>query len=287
MDEVRRLDFAAPPSATLAFLKAPFSGGRGVDAEHTIPTIEAVLPSTRPDLDHVRRYAVLCGFRSGHVLPLTYPHVMAAPLHLAVLTHRAFPLRLPGLVHVRNAVHQVRALDRVEPLDVQARVSGHRQAAKGVEFDLETRLSDRDGEAVWYSTSTYLAPSRRKGESTGWEPPDLKRYRDRERWTLPSDLGRRYGWMAGDINPIHLHPLAARLFGFRRHIAHGMWSFARAAAALCAGRTVHRVSMEGSFHRPVFLPASVRFLVSDAGTDYAVVDDSGEIFHLTGGFRTD
>lgn len=287
MVEVTRLEFAAPPSPMVAFLKAPFTGGRGVGGDRTIPPIEASLPSTRPDLDHVRRYAGLCGYRAGHALPLTYPHVMAAPLHLAVMTHRDFPLRLPGLVHVRNAVHQVRALERVEPLDIHARVGGHRQAAKGIEFDLETRVSDRDGEPVWYSTSTYLAPSRQKRESSGWEPPDLGQYRDRERWTLPTDLGRRYGWMAGDINPIHLHPLVARLFGFRRHIAHGMWSFARSAAALCAGRVVQRVSMDVTFHRPVFLPGSVRFLVGDTGEDYAVVDDTGEIFHLTGGFSAD
>ncbi|MBA1148690.1 hypothetical protein H0Z60_16695 [Ectothiorhodospiraceae bacterium WFHF3C12] len=281
---VTRLEFAAPPSPLLALLKAPFSGGGVVDDRHPVPRIEASLAALRPDLDHVRRYAAICGYRAGHALPLTYPHVMAAPLHLAILTHRAFPLRLPGLVHVRNAVHQVRSLDRVEPLRVNARVGGHRDAAKGIEFDLETRLSDRHGDPVWYSTSTYLAPSRGRRQSSGWEPPELRDYRDRERWTLPTDLGRRYGWLAGDINPIHLHPLAAKLFGFQRHIAHGMWSFGRAAAALCAGRTVGRVSMDASFHRPVFLPGSVRFLVSDSGADYAVVDDTGEIFHLTGGF---
>ena len=33
-------------------------------------------------------------------------------------------------------------------------------------------------------------------------------------WKLPGDLGRRYGSVSGDFNPIHLHPLSARLFGF-------------------------------------------------------------------------
>ena len=46
------------------------------------------------------------------------------------------------------------------------------------------------------------------------------------------DIGRRYGAVSGDRNPIHLYPLTARLFGFRRAIAHGMWTKARCLAAL-------------------------------------------------------
>jgi hypothetical protein len=278
-----RLQFAHLPSPFVAFLKAPFRGGRGVDGQRTIPPIEAQLQGLRPNLDHVRRYAQLCGYASDHALPLTYPHVMAAPLHLAVMTHRAFPLRLPGLVHVRNSVHQLRPLDRVERLDVSARVEGHRQADKGVEFDLHTQLWDSHGTPVWYSTSTYLAPSRQKRESSGWEPPPLDRYRWLEEWDMPESLGRRYGWLAGDINPIHLHVLTARLFGFRRHIAHGMWAFARSVAGLTRDRSVPTASVDVVFRRPIFLPGRVRLLAAEGdGIDYVVTDPGGETFHLTG-----
>ena len=53
-------------------------------------------------------------------------------------------------------------------------------------------------------------------------------------WRLASDLGRRYAAVSGDTNPIHLSPLTSWLGGFRRPIVHGMWTHARALAALDA-----------------------------------------------------
>jgi acyl dehydratase len=49
---------------------------------------------------------------------------------------------------------------------------------------------------------------------------------------VDADVGRRYAQVSGDYNPIHLHPLSARLFGFKRPIAHGWWLLARSLAEL-------------------------------------------------------
>ncbi len=51
-------------------------------------------------------------------------------------------------------------------------------------------------------------------------------------WKLAGDLGRRYGAVSGDRNPIHLYPLTAKAFGFPTNIAHGMWTLARSLSAL-------------------------------------------------------
>ena len=39
---------------------------------------------------------------------------------------------------------------------------------------------------------------------------------------------------AGDMNPIHLHPVLARLFGFKSNIAHGHLVLAQALSAIQA-----------------------------------------------------
>ena len=39
---------------------------------------------------------------------------------------------------------------------------------------------------------------------------------------------------AGDMNPIHLHPVLARLFGFKSNIAHGHLVLSQALAAMQA-----------------------------------------------------
>ncbi|MBW5262366.1 MaoC family dehydratase, partial [Streptomyces poriferorum] len=100
---------------------------------------------------------------------------------------------------------------------------------------------------------------------------------------LPADLGRRYGAASGDRNPIHLHPLTARLFGFPRAIAHGMWTVARCLAEAPQPDPAHPVhsvhSVRADFRAPVLLPGTVTY-ASD-GTAFQLRGDGGRV-HLTG-----
>ena len=75
---------------------------------------------------------------------------------------------------------------------------------------------------------------------------------------MPGDIGRRYAEVSGDRNPIHLHPLTARLFGFPRAIAHGMWTKAHALAAF-EGRLPSAFTVDVRFKQPVLLPAKAAF----------------------------
>jgi acyl dehydratase len=90
--------------------------------------------------------------------------------------------------------------------------------------------------------------------------------------------------VSGDRNPIHLNPLAARLFGFRRAIAHGMWTKARSLAAL-QERLPAAYTVDVRFKLPVLLPAKVAFSASAAGDDweFAVHDARTGRPHLSGG----
>ena len=85
--------------------------------------------------------------------------------------------------------------------------------------------------------------------------------------------------VSGDHNPIHTSRLGARLFGFPRPIAHGMWSKARCLAAL-EGRLPDAYTVEVAFKLPVPLPSTVNFaLLPDGG--FALHDSRGRP-HLTG-----
>ncbi len=89
-------------------------------------------------------------------------------------------------------------------------------------------------------------------------------------WRLAGDVGRRYGAASGDRNLIHLHPLTARLFGFPRAIAHGMWTVAR---CLATHGTSQAVRIRAEFRAPVLLPGTVTYAAD------------GERFELRGGDR--
>ncbi|NEE34966.1 hypothetical protein G3M53_57270, partial [Streptomyces sp. SID7982] len=137
------------------------------------------------------------------------------------------------------------------------------------------------GELVWESRSGYLsrhatadadASPRSAPDAVGDLPAVAE-------WRLPGDLGRRYGAVSGDRNPIHLHPLTARLFGFPRAIAHGMWTAARCLAEAGDGAEIRSVRAE--FRAPVLLPATVTYAADPTGGSFALRGAKGRV-HLVG-----
>ncbi|RLV67412.1 acyl dehydratase MaoC [Streptomyces sp. CBMAI 2042] len=199
---------------------------------------------------------------------------------MRLMTGRDFPLPVVGLVHTWIEIRSHRPVqpgEALEPTVYAAELTPHRRGTE-VTMVTEARVG---GELVWESRSGYLSRHATKGEAAaarfGEEAPELPALAE---WRLPGDLGRRYGAVSGDRNPIHLHPLTARLFGFPRAIAHGMWTVARclAEADKQAGelRTVR-----AEFRAPVLLPATVTYAADPAGNAFALRSASGRV-HLTG-----
>jgi acyl dehydratase len=102
-------------------------------------------------------------------------------------------------------------------------------------------------------------------------------------WRLEGDLGRRYAAVSGDRNPIHLYAMTAKALGFKRQIAHGMWSKARCVAAL-ENRLPDAVTVEVAFRKPIFLPGKVAFgsLQNDEGFTFVLRDPPSGALHLQG-----
>jgi acyl dehydratase len=90
--------------------------------------------------------------------------------------------------------------------------------------------------------------------------------------------------VSGDLNPIHIHQLTARLFGFRSAIAHGMWTKARCLAAL-EPRLPDRFRVDVAFRKPILLPATVQFASAgepDGAIRFGVRDAALGTPHLDG-----
>ncbi len=218
------------------------------------------------DADAVAAYSRVCQFPAKDTIPLPFPHMLAFPLHMAILTSPAYPFPAIGSVHVDNVITSHRPLRVGETLDLAVRAVGPRDHAKGsvVDFVTEARVGD---ETVWESTSTYL----RRGKPHEDASPGLRFDRippGTTQWRLAEDLGRRYGAVSGDRNPIHLYPITAKALGFPRQIAHGMWSLARCVAAI-ENRLPDTVTVEVAFKKPIFLPGTVAFGLDAAQDDLA------------------
>jgi hypothetical protein len=267
--------------------RLPFVPGRSRD----MPDLELSLDGVRPDSDAVAAYARVCGFSLSDSHPPTYPHVLAFPLHLAVMADGGFPFGAVGLVHVENRIVQQRPLGLGEELKLVVRPTPLQPHKRGQTFSLltEARVGD---ETAWESTSTML----RRGKP-GEQPADGPKSRREDdksahrqdgltpsaEWRLGGDLGRRYGAVSGDRNPIHMHALTAKPLGFSSAIAHGMWTKARCLAAL-EGRLPDAFSVEVRFRKPIRLPGRVE-LLSDTGDDrleFSVRDAKRHTPHLDG-----
>ncbi|OEV03336.1 MaoC/PaaZ C-terminal domain-containing protein [Streptomyces oceani] len=289
---------------------------RGPYDDARLPSDRLVLPGVRVDAGRLAAYARVCGFPPDTgTLPVTYPHLLGFPGATRLMARRSFPFPLLGLVHTGVEIVQHRALRTEDTPEIRVWAEGLRAHRRGSEFDMLTSAWVA-GEETWWSRSTYLCRHRPAGGSpertSGADASgtDSGTGRDdaadadtplpvRAHWRLPGDLGRRYGAVSGDRNPIHLHPVTARAFGFPSAIAHGMWSVARCLAEQAeqaagsdgdsarpsdrpAGRTAERVSVGARFRAPVPLPGSVTYGERDGAFELRGGSAERPRTHLTG-----
>ena len=97
---------------------------------------------------------------------MTYPHVLAFPLHLAIMTDASFPFPAIGTVHLENSLTQHRPLLPTESFQLTVRPRRSRPHPKGRVFDLVTTVHAR-GELVWEETSTFLRRAPASGLPVG------------------------------------------------------------------------------------------------------------------------
>ncbi len=180
--------------------------------------------------------------------------MLAFPVTVKLMTEPGFPFPLIGLVHVANSITVHRPVRADETVSFAVRADNLRDHPAGRQLDLLVSASSRRRDGV-DGTSTYL----RRGGGSGSRERTADAARRPARLSLvrvPDDIGRRYGAVSGDRNPIHLHALTAKAFGFKSAIAHGMWLKARTLAAL-EGRLPDAFTVDVAFKTPVFLPSTV------------------------------
>ena len=275
----------AAPSLLPLYAKAAATGP--LHRGSTLPDSTYTLAEQPIDRAHLRAYQDVCGFRVSDVLPPTYLHVLAFPLSVALMTEGAFPFPLVGLVHVNNAITVHRPVTAGETFSFSVRAENLRPHPAGRALDLLADVTV-DGETVWSGRSTYLrrgkpAPGTEKAKRTELGPQAGPVAQVR----VPGSEGRRYAAVSGDRNPIHLHALTARAFGFPSAIAHGMWLKARTLASL-EGRLPDAFTADVAFKLPVPLPSTVAIgaVPADGGWDLDVRAARSGKPHLAGTVRS-
>ena len=161
-----------------------------------LPERALVLRDVELAPERAAAYARVCGFGIRDTVPGTYPHVLAFPLQMKLMTDRSFPFSVLGLVHIANRVEVLAPLQLGSRLDFSLRAEDLRPHRRGRQFDMvvEAQLG---GEPAWRGRSTYLRRGKdgaADSDSRDPEPPDdISGLATSAIWRVPGDIGRRYG----------------------------------------------------------------------------------------------
>lgn len=272
-----------PPSLPSLLWRAWATGRKRPGRVETLSAQAWSMPAVTVQVCAIGRYRAVCGFDDGHEVPLTYPQLLTFPLVMAYLCSPACPWPAAGTVHLANRIEQLAALQAGDVVSVEMVTGALRSHEKGQVFDLELFIR-REGEVVWRGTQSLLRRGVREPAGLPFVSAfDVDAALEKTCvFDAPVNIGRRYASVSGDFNPMHLSWLTARLVGFRRTIAHGLWTQARALAGVMPPKPVHHATLITEFRSPVMLPAQLAVWQhgTASGTRLDVRDARADRCHL-------
>ncbi len=194
-----------------------------------------------------------------------------------ISSSRAYPFSAFGQIHLRQVLQQPAPVHPEGTVQLGCRVEAVRSTDKGWESDYALTV-DRDGERLWGGVATLLSRGPRSGGKRD-RPQPVPAPTDAPRFAAPANTGVAYAKVSGDWNPHHLWPWTARPLGYKRPIAQGMWTLARAVGLLgLDGLGASRV--ETTWKLPLLLPGEVS-VVGD-GDGFRVIDSATSAPYLIG-----
>lgn len=250
------IEVTQPRHAAQLYAGALLSSRKRPGVVKVLKPVTYVRPEVTLDAAEIAAYAKVCGFASQAGVPLLYPQMLVFPLAMDFFGSEHCPWPALGTVHLANRVVQHATLHAGDVVRVEMRTGELIAHEKGQVFTLEFTLS-RDDACVWEGTMTVLR--------MGVKNPVGKEYTSvvsgdvdlscQATFSAPADIGRRYGLVSGDLNPIHVSAASAKLFGFKQAIAHGLWTTARALSAMLPNQPLQTAELLVDFKTPLYLPS--------------------------------
>ena len=253
------VEIKKPPSMGFVFIKAlliaPFCSNTITD-DRIIKKTRIILKAYLPDKERIKNYRTVCGFSNDRpeVIPISYLQTLFISILGKFITSPFFPINPLGLIHTFQSFDQKRSVTTDERLDLACTLDSIRKTQKGIETGFRMEVLSQ-GKLVWQGISVFFTRNPVKQKKTDSQKDEYCLDK-KETILVPAGTGRKYARVSGDYNPHHLYTVFARLFGFKRAIAHGMWSLARVVASLDRAFGIHDSAfVEASFKLPVFMPA--------------------------------
>jgi acyl dehydratase len=294
MSAPTKISYARRPSMVPAYArvllgKKPYSAPEGT----VIEPVELEARTVKLSAAHLERYRDVCAVpASAKGLPPAYLHVLAMPLHMQLFVVKNFPVKVLGLIHLRNTIRVLAPVDERAPLRLRVFFDTMRETDYGQEYDFTTSY-EQNGVRVWEEISTMFARGT-SGPKEGSKRPVIERSNHPETGThtdmleVADNTGWRYARVSGDFNPIHLTARTAQMFGFKQAVAHGMWSMGRCLASAAPHIPSMKIQVDTQFKLPVYIPsqAMARTWAVEGGADISMCTMKGDRLHLAMQVRT-
>lgn len=220
-----------------------------------LPAMEMKVEGFRFEAEQLKRYNAFCGF-APDVLPLSYLFVATQPIQLMLLTDKNVPVQPLGMIHLGVSFELHTAMKADEAYDVVVKVGEQERTEKGLEFELVAEFTQGATCCAQYTSRCLLrlpAEGGRRRRRAGTRVPKVEyQWQTLEALALSPQVARGYARISGDYNPIHLHRITAKPFGFDAPIAHGMYMVARMLSAVSEPLT----GASFDFKRPVLMPGN-------------------------------
>ncbi|ALM89898.1 MULTISPECIES: MaoC family dehydratase [Alteromonas] len=243
------------------------------------PTLPPRIYTKQINIDN-KHYGAFCqevAWPDAATMHPLYLQMLSLPLQMQCLLDKKSPFPLLGLIHAANRVEVLEECDLSETFECRVRFSDVRPHSRGWEVDVSLDAFQQ-GRCVYKAISSYLvkvkavhvAPRASVQDTTETcveSPRNLLAEFD-----VTADTGRRYAKISGDYNPIHLFGLSAKAFGFKRPIAHGMWTLARALSFVPVSEGQHISDVVCRFRRPVMLPCSINIYQMCRDEDRSILE---------------
>jgi acyl dehydratase len=282
-----RISFGSLPSMVPAYARVLLSKKPYVAAPGTVvQPVELEARRVVLSAAHLRRYREVCSVAGDAGLPPAYLHLVAMPMHMQLFICRNFPVKVLGLIHLRNTIRVLHPVDQRAPLRLTVHFDTLRLTDFGQEYDFATRY-EQNGVVVWEEVSTMFARGN-TAPKEGAKRPGIERANlpetgvSTETLDVKDNTGWNYARVSGDFNPIHLTARTAQMFGFKQVVAHGMWSLGRCLAAAVPHLPTGGMQVDTQFKLPVYIPSQALARTWTAGdtVEIAMCTMRGDRLHL-------
>lgn len=279
-----------PAYARVLLGRKPYSAPDGIVIEPVELEARKVVLSP----EHIQRYREVCAVpASAKGLPPAYLHVLAMPLHMQLFVVKNFPVKVLGLIHLRNTIRVLAPADERAPLRLRVYFDTMRVTDAGQEYDFTTSY-EQNGTVVWEEVSTMFARGASAPKEGSRQRPVIERSNHPDTGVatdaleIADNTGWRYARVSGDFNPIHLTARTAQMFGFKQAVAHGMWSMGRCLASAAPHMPNEKIQIDTQFKLPVYIPsqALARTWAVPGGAEISMCTMKGDRLHLAMQVRT-